>query len=334
MDDVRHLNVAVIGVGSFGARYVDGLQRLAGVDVTWVCDTDPQRCRDVAMQNGVARYSTTTDELCADSAVDGVIVVTPEDAHRDITVDALGAGKHVIVEKPLATKDDDAQAMIAAAERSGKLLLPAMVARHDYRYGLLKQRLAEIEPVRNVYAYRNFDRSLFRTYSRTHSFIENAIHDIDLICWYVQDRVSRVHGFCRNTMGLANPDINWGVLEFENGAIATLQTTWLYPAQDPDRLQWNAGIQVMGEHGVLEIFNDQTGYRANIEGSGILLLDRTGWADIHGEARGAFGAMLRHLVDCLRGRARHIGPTPAEAREAVRIAKALVADAEQRERMQ
>ena len=102
---------------------------------------------------------------------------------------ALRAGKHVIVEKPLATTEDDARAMIDAAESAGRLLMTSFLLRFDYRYARLQQRLAELGTVRNIYAYRNFDRSLFALYSRTHSLIENAIHDIDLILWYIQSRV-------------------------------------------------------------------------------------------------------------------------------------------------
>lgn len=188
----------------------------------------------------------------------------------------------------------------------------------------------DIAPVRNVYAYRNFDRSLFRTYSRTHSFIENAIHDIDLILWYVNSDVTRVSGYCRTTLGLDSPDVNWGVLEFANGAIAFLQTSWLYPPQPHADLQWNAGIQLMGDGGVLEAVNDSGGLRANTARNGILLLDQTGWADIHGEPRGAFGAMVRHFIACLRGDATPAGTTPKEALDSMRIARRLVNDAADR----
>jgi predicted dehydrogenase len=196
----------------------------------------------------------------------------------------------------------------------------------------MKQRLPLIAPVRNLYACRNFDRSLFQHYSRTHSFVENAIHDIDLILWYVDSPVKRAHGFCRKTLGLPNPDINWGVLEFENGAIAVLQTTWLYPPQKQENLQWNAGIQIMGDRGVLEVRNDSDGFRANTEETGIVLLDQTGWAELHGEARGAFGAMLRHFLACLRGETAYAGATPQEALEAMRVACRLIADSEREER--
>ncbi|MBM3494273.1 MAG: hypothetical protein FJX72_08130 [Armatimonadetes bacterium] len=153
--------------------------------------------------------------------------------------------------------------------------------------------------------------------------------------------MTRVHGFCRNTLGQPNnvapasrrhPDVNWGVLEFASGALGVLQTTWLYPDQRHADLQWNAGIHVMGARGVLDCANDGGGFRANTDDAGILLLDQTGWADIHGEARGAFGAMLRHYVACIRGEAEYAGTPPEQALEAMRIACRLVEDSRRPER--
>jgi len=322
--------LAIVGLGAFAARYVGALRGLSGVDVVWGVGRDPARTAAAAGQLGLPRHTARIADVCGDPECDAVIVCTPEAAHREATVAALEAGKHVIVEKPLASTDEDGVAMVEAARRSDCLLMTAFLLRFDYRYARLKQRLPDIEPVRSIYAYRNFDRSLFRLYSRTHSFIENAIHDIDLMLWYVGGPVTRAHGFCRNTLGLANPDVNWGVLEFESGALGVLQTTWLYPEQPHEDLQWNAGIHVVGDCGVLECSNDQVGLRANTDDSGILLLDQTGWAEIHGEARGAFGAMLRHYIACIRGEAAYAGTPPEEALESMRIACRLVEDSRRR----
>jgi predicted dehydrogenase len=322
--------VAVVGLGAFGQRYLRALRGLSGVEVTWVCDLDAERRRQAVAEFNVPRQTDDVAALCADPELDAVLVVTPEAAHRAVAVAALEAGKHVLVEKPLATTEADALAMIAAAERAQRLLMTGFLLRFDYRYAQLKTRLPQIGPVRNLYAYRNFDRSLFQLYSRTHSFIENAIHDIDLILWYVGRPVVRAHGFCRNTLGLPNPDINWGVLEFDNGTLAVLQTSWLYPPQRHENLQWNAGIQVMGDRGVLEVRNDSDGFQANTEETGIALLDQTGWADLYGEPRGAFGAMLRHCLACARGEASYQGATPLEALEAMRVAERLIADSQAR----
>ena len=328
----KSITIGVIGAGAFGSRYVRSLRSIGGVEVSWLCDLNAELGRALAQEFGIRKFSTDYAEVCADPAVDAVIVVTPESAHRDICVRALDSGKHVIVEKPLATTEEDGMAMLEAAKRSGKLLMTGFLLRFDYRYARLQQRLQDIGAVRNIYAYRNFDRSLFELYSRTHSFVENAIHDIDLILWYVRSGVHTVHAFCRNTLGKQNPDVNWGILEFENGAIAVLQTSWLYPPQNHQLLQWNSGMQVMGNRGVLEVSFDQGGFRANTEDTGIALLDQTAWADIHGEPRGAFGAMLRHFIACIRGDAAYSGATPEDAIASMRVAIRLVEASKSKDR--
>jgi predicted dehydrogenase len=329
---MRSLKLAVIGAGAFGSRYIESLRTMPGVDLSWVCDLNADLCQSVAERFRIQNVSTDYREACRDAEVDAVVVVTPESAHGAIAVVALDAGKHVIVEKPLATTEEDGVAMLEATRRSGKLLMTGFLLRFDYRYARLQQMLGTIGAIRNIYAWRNFDRSLFELYSRTHSIVENAIHDIDLILWYVRSRVQRAHAYCRNTLGKANPDVNWGVLEFESGAIAVLQTSWLYPPQKHALLQWNAGIQVMGDLGVLEVSFDQGGFRANTEETALALLDQTCWAEIHHEPRGAFGAMLRHFMACIRGEIPYAGATPEEAIESMRVATRLVEDAKRQER--
>lgn len=326
MNDVA---LAIVGAGEFGARYIRSLREISGARIAWVCDRDQSRAEQLVAGIPGCRATDDLDQVCGDANVDAVVVVTPENAHRVVAEPALQAGKHVIVEKPLATSEEDARAMIAAAEQASRLLMTSFLLRFDYRYARLQQRLNDIGAVRSIYAYRNFDRSLFALYSRTHSLVENAIHDIDLILWYVGSRVVRAHGLCRNTLGREHPDVNWGMLEFENGALAALQTTWLYPPQPHATLQWNAGIHVMGERGVLEVRNDADGFRASTEELGQVVLDQSGWAEIYDEPRGAFGAMLRHFVKCLRGESSYRGTTPTEALESMRVALMLVQSADE-----
>ena len=87
---------------------------------------------------GVAAY-TSTDDLLNAGAIDGLIVATVENDHRGPTEAALAAGAGVLVEKPLATTIEDAEQMIAAAERAGRPLLTGHVLRFDARYAQLRE---------------------------------------------------------------------------------------------------------------------------------------------------------------------------------------------------
>jgi len=330
----KSAKLALVGVGAFGTRYIDSLLSMPGNELAWICDLDAARLHAAIEKSPTSKVTQDFRDVCGDPAVDAVVVVTPESDHRAIAIEALEHGKHVIVEKPLATSETDGTAMLEAARRAKRLLMTGFLLRFDYRFARVYERLGRLGQIRTIYAYRNFDRSLFQTYSRTHSFIENAIHDIDLIIWYVRSRVKRVHGFCRNTLGLDNPDVNWGVIEFENGVIAVIQTTWLFPPPPTpgEYQQWNTGMQIMGDGGVIEVASDRSGFRENTDQAGMMLLDQTAWAEAHHEPRGAFGAMLRHYLACIRGEAEYGGTTPEQAMESMRIACQLAQDATRPER--
>lgn len=328
---MRPLRIGIVGFGAFGRRYAESLDGLGGVDISWVVDPSSEAREWACRRFPNVSVSADMDGLCADDTVTVIVVATPEANHAQSAIAGLRAGKHVLVEKPLATSEDDAKAMLEAEVGSSGTLFPAMLLRFDLRYARLKQRLPSIGTVRSIHAWRNFDRGLFAQYSRTHSFVENAIHDIDLIQWLVPGRVDRVHGFHRYTSGRENPDVNWGVLEIAGGVLGMVQTSWLYPEQPHADLQWNAGIQVMGDRGVLEVRHDAMGLVVHTDDNGLCLVDQSAWDDIAGDPRGAFGAMLRHLVAVWRGERQYQGTTALEAVDAMRIANRLVADANSRE---
>ena len=118
MSEAENARIAVIGAGAFGQRYVRALQALSGAEVAWVCDLDGGAARATAGLNRVPGHSTDAAEATGDPDVHALVVVTPEASHRELTIMAPEAGKHTIVEKPLATEEDSTAAWKAAASSS------------------------------------------------------------------------------------------------------------------------------------------------------------------------------------------------------------------------
>lgn len=110
------LRSAIIGPGMVGAVHANAVRR-AGGDLAAVCASSPQRSRDAAAQLGAGR-AATAEEICDADDVDVVHVCTPNSLHREHVMAAIGGGKAVICEKPLATSLVDAAAMAAAAEEA------------------------------------------------------------------------------------------------------------------------------------------------------------------------------------------------------------------------
>src|SRR3954451_20647053 len=134
------VRIGIVGIGFMGMIHYLGASRLDGGKVAAICSRDPKKLAGdwTGIQgnfgpkggqvdlSGVAKHADF-DDLLADPVVDLVDLCVPNDEHARLTVRALEAGKHVLVEKPIALTTADADAMVAAARASGKLLMVAHV---------------------------------------------------------------------------------------------------------------------------------------------------------------------------------------------------------------
>jgi len=135
------IGVAIVGAGFMGGAHAANYAALAErVRVKWVCSRSEERARNVA---GSLRADVTLDldEVLRDPEVDAVDVCVPTPLHRDVTERALAAGKHVFLEKPIALTLEDADAIVDAAERSGRILMVGLVLRFWPEYVELARRL-------------------------------------------------------------------------------------------------------------------------------------------------------------------------------------------------
>ena len=130
------INVGIAGIGFMGMIHYLAYQRLKGVRVRAICEQDPDRLAgdwrtikgnfgppgQIMDLEGVARYSDLKD-LYADGELDLIDVCLPPSLHAGVAVDALRAGRHVFCEKPIALNPGDADRMVKAAKKAGKLLM-------------------------------------------------------------------------------------------------------------------------------------------------------------------------------------------------------------------
>src|SRR5439155_20086878 len=116
------VRIGIIGAGGIAQHHVMAYQRVPGVEIVAVADIIPGRAEATARQWNIAHSFDNHQALLALDQIDAVSVCTFNRAHRQPTVDALLAGKHVLVEKPMAASLDDAVAMIRTAHQTGKIL--------------------------------------------------------------------------------------------------------------------------------------------------------------------------------------------------------------------
>jgi len=122
------LNIGVIGLGAIGQKHCAALAVLERANLCAVADVDEKTLASTAAQYKAAPYANA-EGLLKHPGLDAVVIATPDHLHREACILAAQHGKHILVEKPLATTIDDSQAIIAAAEAAGVKLMVGFTLR-------------------------------------------------------------------------------------------------------------------------------------------------------------------------------------------------------------
>ncbi|MGQ9596679.1 MAG: Gfo/Idh/MocA family protein [Thermoproteota archaeon] len=133
------IRVGVIGCGVMGKYHARVYSELPGVKLLATADVLEERAKEVAKEFGAERWYTDYNELLTRSDIDAVSITVPDHLHRGPTVAAAKAGKAVLLEKPIATTLEDADAIIKAVKRAGIPFLVGHIVRFDYNYVKAKE---------------------------------------------------------------------------------------------------------------------------------------------------------------------------------------------------
>ena len=195
------LRVGIIGLGGIARAHCDAIATLDNVEVVAVADLFEEKRRLYMDKYGIAKGYPSHTELLADDDIDAVAVVLGHQLHHRLTVDACNAGKHVLVEKPMALSLEQCDDMIeAAANNSVKL----MVGQTQHYYGTsLKAReildSGALGPLITVVSYMsknwNFDRRPPQYRSRFHGggmWLANGVHVVDRLTWLMASQAVSV----------------------------------------------------------------------------------------------------------------------------------------------
>ncbi|MCC6314425.1 MAG: Gfo/Idh/MocA family oxidoreductase [Thermomicrobiales bacterium] len=330
------LRVGLVGLGRFGRLHAAVLATLPGVELAAICDPDPAALAEVGDRFGVAARHRDLTDLLAGERIDAIFLVTPEPLHAGQALQVVERGIPLFLEKPLATTPAEGERVLAAAEAAGVLVQLGFLLRFEPQHALLRAEIAagRFGPLVSMRVKRNCSRTWFPTYGdRVHPVYETSIHDIDLLLWFARQPCTSVFAIARNYSGLRYPDGCWALLQFGDGPVAMVETSWFVPNGAP------ANVLTPTWHGTidseLEIVGVERSARLDLlEGSlAIWEPDYTArpdtamWPEIAGTVGGALREEDRHFLDCVRAGV----PSPiASARDALaglRIAEAIVESA-------
>ena len=321
---MAQLGAAVIGLGMMGQRHGRVWAELPATRLVSVYDIVPERTRQVAEQYGCLAAGSVEEAISA-AGVDIVSVCTDDQSHVVPCTTAAEAGKHVLVEKPLATSIADCDAIIRTAESSDIRLMVGHCVRFDPRYQVAKTAIeaGEVGDIVHIYGRRNnIVASGRRIGPRTSVAYFLGVHDLDIMRWYMGCEAVRVHAeSCRKVLIEEGADDTiFTLLKYENGAVGCLETCWVIPEGQPNTL--DARIEVVGTQGRVAV---RAGDNEPVEVSGP---DRSRRPDIaygpvfDGRQGGAIRFQLEHFAQCILTD-REFLISPRDARAAVALAAAI-----------
>lgn len=298
------LGVGIVGPGIMGRSHAAVLDSYHRSLVTgWVGRREANLSAATKIVD--APVFDSLPELLADSATKAVLVATPDHAHRAPAVAAAEAGKHVLVEKPLATSVADARAIRDAAEANGVIAMTLFNHRFVPAYWQAKQQIEdrELGGLRLAYARKNDVRSVPMemidwAHETTPAWFLSS-HDLDLLLWYAEEQVDTVFASAvtgtLTSLGVDTPDAVQAQLRFANGAVATVEACWSYPNSFPTMT--DSFLALVLQEGVIHLDRRheqiEVADRERFSYPRNTLTNRVG-----GKPSGSTAAAVQHFVDC------------------------------------
>ncbi len=220
--------IALVGTGDWGSNWLRLLARMPAVDLRWVCDRDEQRLQRARAVAPRARLTTDMAELVSDPEVQGVVVASSAPTHAPLALQALNAGKDVLVEKPMTLSLEDSLQLLGAAERGGRVLM----AGHLLLYHPAVEKLRELVDqgeLGEVYYLVAQRVNLGRVRTDENAMWSFAPHDISVALHLLQDEPVDVsaRGACYLQPGIE--DVVFLTLRFAGGQMAHVHISWLDP---------------------------------------------------------------------------------------------------------
>jgi predicted dehydrogenase len=221
------IRTAVVGYGYWGPNLVRNVMERPELEFAGLCERSPERAAAFTARYGAQPVFHDLDDVLADDDIDALVVATPPRTHHAIASAALDAGKHVLVEKPLATTSADALDLIEIAGRRGLTLMPG----HTFVYSPPVNKVKELIDAKvlgEVYFITSSRMNLGK-YQPDGVICDLAPHDLSIMLYWLQEPVVEVAATGRAIFRDGVHETAFITLTFESGANANIQVSWLAP---------------------------------------------------------------------------------------------------------
>jgi predicted dehydrogenase len=225
---VNEIAIGLVGVGYWGEKLARNIDDAAGARLAAICDSDPDRLSQIGGRYRSAAQFPNLDDLLAEESVDAVVLASPASLHATHARAALGAGKHVLVEKPLALTLDDCDDLLEVARNSGLTLMVGHTFIYSEPVRFLRRMIEAEELGRVLYAYAHrLNLGVIR--EDLNSLWNFGPHDVSILLYLLRRLPERVSARMYSLLDRELEDVAFLVLEFPDGIVAHVHESWLDP---------------------------------------------------------------------------------------------------------
>ncbi len=242
---MKKLGVAVIGTGFWGRNHARVYKELDSTNLVAICDVNPERAKTIADQFGVKAY-TDSMRMLKDKEIEAVSVCTWSTMLAKEALKALHAGKHILVEKPMATNTKQGEKLLKTAQENGLHLT----------VGFLMRFIPGVQQIREAVVTKKIGDLVSATAKRVSQWPERigdvgvvkdtAIHDIDIMRYISNQDPISVYAKTGNMRHRQFEDYAQIMLTFENGKSAFIESNWLTPYK-------TRTLNVTGSEGIMRL---------------------------------------------------------------------------------
>jgi predicted dehydrogenase len=222
------IRVGVVGLGYWGPNLARNFDRLPGADLAYACDLEEENLAKARCTFPRAKVTDDLRELLADPALDAVVVATSVPTHYKLGKAVLEAGKHVLIEKPMALRAADAEDLVATAAAHGKLLMVGHLL--EYHPGVRKVKelidAGELGHTFYIYAHR---LNLGKVRTDENALWSLAPHDISVINYLTGEEPEEVSARGECYLQDDVEDVVFGYIRYPSGMVGHLHVSWLDP---------------------------------------------------------------------------------------------------------
>jgi predicted dehydrogenase len=221
------LRIAVVGYGYWGPNLVRNVIERPELELATLCERDDARAAAFLQRVPDVPVCADFDAVLDDPAIDAVLVATPPRTHHALASAALSAGKHVLVEKPLARTVAEAEDLVEIADANDRVLMPG----HTFLYSPPVNKVRELirqDALGEVYFVTSSRMNLGK-YQPDGVICDLAPHDISILLYLIDRPIVQVSASARSIFREHNPEVAFITLTFEGGVTANVQISWLAP---------------------------------------------------------------------------------------------------------